>query len=117
MDGVPETVENWIGLDYEVEWRNVRKVTPDEIVGNSIITGTVGNTMSEEVGAFIADNTTEDFFITAEQTDRDDTWGDMAIPFESETKAEEFAELVRKYNGNLRLSSGDYNGWFCYEAE
>lgn len=110
----PPDVQEW--LEYGMlEEHHIDHVEPDELEGLSVLTGAVGNTISRETVQFLRSHLIDEQ-LTIVRVD-EDVVGDMAIPFGSRSIAEDFEEEVRDDGGSLRLSAGEFDGWYCYEAE
>ena len=110
----PPDVQEW--LEYGMlQEHHIEHVEPDELEGLSVLTGTAGNTISGDTVEFLQDHLTEDRFVIVRVDEY--TVGDMAIPFNSRLDAAEFEEEIRDDGGSLRLSAGEFDGWYCYEAE
>ena len=112
---IPDDVEKWLGGGvgpWSLETRPV-----EAIEGVEILTGTRGNEMGRDVRKFVVEHTTKNYLITNRDAESEKRWGSMAVPFETRAQAEEFKSLVQENGGSLRLSSGDYGEWFCFEAE
>lgn len=113
---IPEGVREWLEFGMDPVLADLETKQFSELDGASIITGVVGNGLSEEVAEFAENQSPEDYFAVIDFNERDEL-GSMAIDFPSREEAEEFQELVSDCGGHLRLSSGTENGWFLYEAE
>lgn len=110
----PPDVQEWLEYGMLQEY-HIEHVEPHELEGVSVLTGAVGNTISRQTVQFLRSHLTEER-LTIVRVD-EDTVGDMAIPFDSRSTAEEFEEQIRDDGGSLRLSAGEFDGWYCYEAE
>lgn len=115
MRKVPDDVREWLEFGMirsdKIETKKISKLE-----GAEIITGIVGNSMTEDVRRFAEDHTNEDYLIVVTNQGRNE-WGSMAVPFTKRRHAEKFEELVGEDGGGLRLTGGEYDGWFGFEAE
>jgi hypothetical protein len=117
-NNIPEKVQNWFEFgEGTLSFVEVKTFPNEEIAGESIMTGVVGNEMDEDVVRLLQKHSGKDFFIACEYLDRENTLGSMSIPFEDRDSAEKFEELVREKGGSLRLSASKMDGWFNYESE
>jgi hypothetical protein len=118
MREIPDNVREWLKFGgSDTPMFDLKTCSNSKIEEVSIITGIVGNTMSKNIREFVEENSTKNYLAVNDYNEEDNVWGSLAIPFDSRESAEEFRERVSEEGGHLRLSSGEYDGWFLFEAE